>query len=203
MRRAIVARGARHVERVHLRPRRVMIGDVERVEIVPVALDLRPLGHGKPHIGEDRGHLFRHLRHGVDRAARPVARRQRHIEPFRGQPRIESGVFQRHLLCRQRRIDLVLQRVQFRPGDLPFLGRHAPKLTHLEADFALLSHGLQPQRLERRFIRGIGNGGQVFFAQIVHRDTLLKVEAYLARAGPLRKRRGMAQLRVENPPAAS
>jgi hypothetical protein len=57
-----------HVERVHLGPRGVVAGDVQRVEIVPIGLDLRPLGHGEAHVGEDRGDLLGHLAHRVDRA---------------------------------------------------------------------------------------------------------------------------------------
>ena len=59
---AVVALGPGHVERVHLGPGGVVAGDVQRIEIVPVAFDLRPFGHGKTHIGEDRGDLLGHLR---------------------------------------------------------------------------------------------------------------------------------------------
>ena len=68
MRRTLVPLGPMHVERVHLGPRRVMTGNVQRIEIVPVILDLRPFGHRKAHIGENRRDLFCHLADGVDRA---------------------------------------------------------------------------------------------------------------------------------------
>ena len=70
------------VECIHLSPRGVVAGDVERIEIVKVGFDLRPLGHGETHIGENRGHFFGHLGNRVDRALTAVARGQGHIQPF-------------------------------------------------------------------------------------------------------------------------
>ena len=63
-------RSLRHVERVVLLPRRVLGRDVQGVEVVPVALDLRPLGDGEAEVGEDRDDLVHHLADRVDRALR-------------------------------------------------------------------------------------------------------------------------------------
>ncbi len=172
VRRPVVALLARHVERVHLRPRRMVAGDVQRVEIVPVGVDPRPFGDGKPHLGKDRGHFLGHLAHRVDRALPPVARGQRHVEPFGAQTFVQRGIGQGCLLRRQRRIDLVLQRIERGSGGLAFLGRHLAQLAHLQADLALLADGLHAQILQRRLVGRARDPIQILVAQVVHRHTL-------------------------------
>jgi hypothetical protein len=124
MRRAGVAVGPRHEERVMLLPRGVFRRDVQRVEVVPVGFHLRPLGHREPHVGENRGQLFHHLRHRMDRAARARPARQGHVQPFRFQPFIQRRIAQRGLAGAQGGVDLVLQRVQARASRLALLGLH-------------------------------------------------------------------------------
>ena len=80
--RAIITFRTMHVERIHLGPRGVMAGDVERVEIVPIAFDLRAFGDGETHIGEDRGDLFGDLADRVDGALCAGAGWQGDVEPF-------------------------------------------------------------------------------------------------------------------------
>ena len=50
---------------MHL-PRRMLGRDVERLEIVPVVLDVRPFGDGEAHVGEDRDDLVGDLAHRMD-----------------------------------------------------------------------------------------------------------------------------------------
>ncbi len=66
MRRAVVAGRAGHEEGVVLLPGGMFGGDVQGVEIVPVAFDLRPFGDAEPHVGEDRGDLLGDLADRVD-----------------------------------------------------------------------------------------------------------------------------------------
>ncbi len=66
VRRAIVTIRAVGVEGVHLGPRRVVDGDVQSVEVVPVAFDLRPFGDAKAHVGENGSNFLGHLADGVD-----------------------------------------------------------------------------------------------------------------------------------------
>ena len=75
-----------------LLPRRVLGRDVEGVEVVPVALDLRPLGDGEAEVGEDGGDLVHHLADRVDGALGRGARRQGHVGPFAGDAGVERGV---------------------------------------------------------------------------------------------------------------
>jgi hypothetical protein len=74
---ASVRRGLFHreIERVVHRPRRMAFGHVERGEVVPVALDLRPGRHREAEIGEDFGEFVHHLADRVHRS--PAAPRAR------------------------------------------------------------------------------------------------------------------------------
>ena len=64
---------ARQVEGVHLLPRRMLGRDVERAEVGPVVLDVRPLRDGEAHLAEDRDDLVDRL---ADRVDAPLARRR-------------------------------------------------------------------------------------------------------------------------------
>jgi hypothetical protein len=79
-------------------------------------------------------------------------RGQRHVQPLRLQPLIQRGVGQRGLLGRDRRVHLVLQRVQRRARDLPLLRAHLAQFAHLQADLALLADGGDAQLLQRRLV---------------------------------------------------
>jgi hypothetical protein len=90
----------------------------------------------------------------VDRALAPVARGQRHVQPLRLQPLIQRGVGKRGLLGRDRRVHLVLQRIQRRARDLTLLRAHLAQFPHLQADLALLAHGGHAQLFKARLIGG-------------------------------------------------
>ena len=70
--------------------------EVELGEIVVVALDVRPLGDGEAHVGEDRRDLVDHLADRVDAAGLDArgAHGQRHVERLGLQPRLERGRLQ-------------------------------------------------------------------------------------------------------------
>ncbi len=87
--RAIITIGAVHVERVHLGPCGVVAGDVQRVEIVPVTVDLRTFGNRKAHIGKNRRDLFGDLADRVDRALSAAPTGQCDVKPFAAQPFIK------------------------------------------------------------------------------------------------------------------
>ena len=169
VRRAVVAVGPREEKGVVLLPRGMLGRDVERVEVVPVALDLRAFGHRKAHVGEDGGQLVHDLRDRVQRAraARPGPRRQRHVEPFLRQPRVERRVAERGLLRAERRVDLVAEPVQRGAARLPLLGRHPAQLAHPKADLALLPERRQPHPLERALVGSTRDVGEIPLPQRV------------------------------------
>ena len=153
MRRAVIPLAPMGIERVHLGPRRVVAGDVQRVEVVPIGLNLRPFGHGEAHIGENRGDFFGDLADRMDRALPPVSRRQGHVEPFALQPLVQSCIAQRRLFRSQSAVHLVFQRIQRRAGHLPLLGCHLTQFAHLQADLALLAQRGHPHLFKGRLIR--------------------------------------------------
>ncbi len=92
MRRAVVALGTVHIEGVKFLTGRMVRRDVQRVEIIPVILDLRTLGHLEPHIGENGGYFLGHLGHRMNGALGTGARWQGHIQPFAAQAFIQCSI---------------------------------------------------------------------------------------------------------------
>ncbi len=191
VRRAVIALGAVHIEGIHLGAGRMVAGDVQRVKVIPVAVDLRAFGHGKAHIGKDRGNFFGDLADWVDRARAAIAGRQGHIKPFAAQPLVERGIGQRGLLDGQRAVDLVLERIKRGASHLTLFGAHAAQLAHLEADLALLAEGVDPYILDRGLVGCGGNQAKVFAFQIVHvSGVLVYLDAVLSNRALPRKRSG-------------
>ncbi len=180
---ARAVRARRHVERVHLGARRVLGGDVQRVEIVPVGLDVRAFGDGKAHLGEDRRQLVRDLADRMDRALRRRAGRERDVQPLGAQPLVERRVGQRRLARRDGGVDLVLQRVEGGAGGLALVGRHAAELAHHQRDLALLAQRRDAHRLDRRLVGGVGDLPKVPLPdrlRIVHPSSRLRAAPVLA-----------------------
>ncbi len=182
VRRAVIAVFAVHVEGVELLARGVVRGDVQRVEVVPIVLDLRALGDGEAHVGEDRGDLLGDLADRVDGPRRAGPRGQGHVEPFGLEALVEGGVAQRLFLCGEGGVDLVLQRVELRTHDLAFLGRHLAELAHFQRHFALLADGGDADLFERGFIRRSRDRVQVLQSDLVHSGTSNSLEEVLAGA---------------------
>ena len=95
---------------LHL-PRRVVGGDVERLEVVVVKLDLGTVEHRVAHRDEDLLDLAAHLRQGVERAPHLRCSGQGGVEAFAlalgGEPRFLEGSAARL----DRRLDLLLEQV--------------------------------------------------------------------------------------------
>ena len=89
------------------------LGEIELGKVVVVSLDIRPLGHRKSHIGEDRRQLVDHLTDRMDAAdlGSRLARRQGDVDDFRVEALIERKVFQRLLALGDRSADAVLEAV--------------------------------------------------------------------------------------------
>ena len=162
MRGPLVALGTVHIERVHLRARRVMPWNVERIKVIPIGVDPRPLGHGKAHVSENRGDFLSDLRNRVNAPLPAQTAGQCHIQPLAAQPLIKRRILKPCLLSCERRVNLVFQSVELRPSHLPLLGSHLAQLPHLKAHFALFADRLQAQVLKRGFIRRSRNRRDVF-----------------------------------------
>ena len=153
VRRTIVALGAVHVERVHLGPRGGWWpGMFSASEIVPVGLDLRPLGDSETHVGEYGRYFLGDLGHGMDRAHAAMARGKRDVEPLGPKTLIERGIGKCCLLRGDGGVHLVLQRIERGPRDLAFLGGHAAQLAHPQADIALLAEGGDAKLLQHGLV---------------------------------------------------
>ena len=168
VRRAIITLGAVHIERVHLGPRGVVAGDVQRVEVIEIGVDLRTFGNGEPHVGKDRRDLFDHLTDRVDRANARITGRQRHVQPFGFQTFVQRRIAQRLFLGGQGCVDLVLQRVQLGAHDLTLFRRHLAQLAHFQADLAFFANCLHTQIFQRCFIASVRDQIDILVAQIIH-----------------------------------
>ena len=111
VRRAIVTIRAVHVKRVHFGARGVVRRDVQRIKVVPVAVNARPFGNAKAHVGKNGCDLFGHLADWVNGALARGARGQCHVQPFRPQTFVQSRIGKRGFFRRQRAVDFVFQRV--------------------------------------------------------------------------------------------
>ena len=72
--------GDRHVQGVLHGPRGMVLGDVQRLEVVPVVLDLRPLDDAEPQTEEHVDDLILHDRERMERARGRTAPRQGEID---------------------------------------------------------------------------------------------------------------------------
>ena len=148
-------------------PGRVFGRNVQRVEIVPVAFDLRTLGHGKAHIGENRSQFLHHLADRMDGADTAGPRGEGDIQPFRAQAFVQRDIAQSDLFGAQCRVNLILQQVQQGPGGAALIGFHLAKARHQGGNLTLLAQGGDTQILQPGLVRDIGHGGQVFGLQRV------------------------------------
>jgi hypothetical protein len=82
------------IECVVIAARRMVGGDVERAEIMPVGFDMRPFRHRKPHGAEDGHHLLDGAADRVDRAGPVRAWRQGDVDLFGGEARLERRLFE-------------------------------------------------------------------------------------------------------------
>jgi hypothetical protein len=121
------------VERVLHRARRVVLGVVERGEVVPVGLDLGPVGDIEADGAPDLLDALPGANHRVDAAAAAAAARQRDIERLLGEAPGELGVGKLGAARLEGLLDALLRRVETRAELLP---------------------GLRGNRLEGRLQRG-------------------------------------------------
>ena len=186
-----------HVKRVHLGACRMMARDIKSIKVIPISVDPWALGNPKAHIRENRCHFFADLTDRMDCTLPPVARRQGDVKPFRLKPLIERRIRQCRFLGCQRAVDLIFQRVQFRPGALPLFWGHLAQFAHFQANFTFFANCLQAQVLQRRLVACRYDGGQIFISQIIHAGSPLAWHPAITFAF-LRNRLGVEAKQSEN-----
>ncbi len=149
-------RRGRHEEGVVHFARRMSLGEVERREVVPVGLDVRPFGNRESHVGKDRGDLVGHLADRMNAAGcgRRGANRQRDINALGGEPGFECLCLQLGALGLDPAGHLVLEPVDRRAGHLALVRGHLAQGRQQCRDGALLADGSDPQRFNCRFVLG-------------------------------------------------
>ena len=88
-------RPSRKIKRVVHRPRRMIRGDVQRFEVVPVVFDLRAVGDGEAGVAEDLLDAPAHARDRMQPADRLAAARQRDVDGIARELRRELLRFER------------------------------------------------------------------------------------------------------------
>ena len=145
-----------------------MVGrEVERGEIVPVVLDLRPGRDREAEIGENLGQLVHHLADRVDAALGDRRDRQGHVEPLGRQPLLQRRAFQRRLARGERLGHRLAQAVDARPLALPLLRRHPAKRLQQAGHRALLAERGDALRLQRGEIAGARDPAEPVLLQLV------------------------------------
>ena len=142
----------------------MVLGHVERGEIIPLGLDLGPFGDREAEVGENLGELVHHLADRVDRAADAFRRRQRQVDSFGREFALELGGFQRGLALGDRGGDLLAQRVDFGRFGRARLRVHRPERLQQRRDLARLAE--QRRRARASSVAEVcrsGNVGRAWF----------------------------------------
>ena len=152
-------RGRVDVEGVLHVPGGVIGRDVERLEVVPVELDLRPGGDLVAEAGEDGGDLVGGPGERVPVAAGQEAPpRQRDVEGRAAELGLQAEVGQGGLPGGEQGLHLVADAVGDLADPRPLLGGQAPHAAQRGGELALLAEEADPERLERRLVGGAGAG---------------------------------------------
>ena len=134
-----------------LLPRRMLGRNVERAEIVPVGLDVRPLGDRKTHVAEDRDHLLPDLGDRDGRCPSPPGAAGSVTSTVSVLSRASSASSAKHVAARLDVLrDRVAELVQRRAGGLALLRAHRAEPLQALGDRAFLAERRDAQRLERR-----------------------------------------------------
>ena len=137
------------VEGIVHRPRRMALGNVERGEIVPVVLDLRPRRDREAQIGEDFRQLVHHLTDRMHRAGQRRIGRQRHVDRLGREPRIKRRALQGSLARADCVGNRLAQRVDARTFRLTLLRSHLAERLEQRRHSALFAERLDTNCLDR------------------------------------------------------
>jgi hypothetical protein len=145
------------IERIVHRPRRMIRGDVERLEVVPVVFDLRAVGDCEPGIAEDLLDAPARARDRMQAAKRLATAGQRHIDGIARELRREFLGFERRAPRVERLRERVLRFVDLRAGGATRFRIHRAQRLEQRGDLALLAEQPHADLLEILDARGLGD----------------------------------------------
>ena len=159
-----------HVKRIMILPRGMVIWDIERAEIMPIAFDIGAFRHLEAHGAEQRGQFFHGARNGVNPAFRCGARRERarrqgYIHAFRRQARIQGAGFHHGALCIQSGFDCGFHLVQRGTTFLACFGGDSAKALQQRGQRAGFAQHGDAHGIQGAGICGGANGGLGFGLQ--------------------------------------
>ena len=137
------------VESVVHGARRMVRREVQRLEVVPVVLDLRPFRQLVAQPAEDAGDALQGAGDRVQASALAVAARQGDVDGFGRQARIQGRVFQQRLALAQRAGQRVAGLVDRFTGGLALVGWQGAELLELRGDAAALAKQGHAQLFQR------------------------------------------------------
>jgi hypothetical protein len=143
-------------------------GKIQFGEIIAVGLDVGTFRHREAHVGEDRGEFVDHLADRMHAAGfiRSLPDRQRDIDGFGIQPRIERRAFKRFPALGDSSGDAVLEIVDRRAFGAALVRRHAAERLQQRGHRAAFAQRCDPHRFQRCFVAGRGDTAEDFLLQL-------------------------------------
>ena len=120
----------RQIEGIMLLAGGMLLGDVERGEIIVIGFDVRAFCNGKTHLSENCDNLLNGARQRMQACFSLRAGGQCHVNRLSCQPVIECGVTKKCLSQFNGSGDAILQPIQLLPSLLSGLRVHAAQLAH-------------------------------------------------------------------------
>ena len=169
------------------RARRMVRGEVQRLEVVPVVLDLGTFGHRIAELRENRLDALARAGERMDGAALAIASRLGDIDAFGRQALFQYRALKGFLACSDRASDLLLRDIDPGATRLALVRRELAERLQFRGDRAVLAEQRDTLRLQciQRCRRG--DRGQRFLGALrqgVHHGPMQKKSGKKARPSP-------------------
>ena len=133
------------IEGVVHRPRRVVARDIERLEVVVVVFDFRPLGHAVADMGEELLDTLKRAGDRVQTTGSLATTRQGHVDTLGGQLLGEQGLLKHGFAGIQGVLHLILGSIDQGASLWALFGRQLAQSLHQGGQFAFLAKVLNPE----------------------------------------------------------
>ena len=147
------------IEGIVHRPRRMVGRNVQRLEVMEIVLDLRPLGDREADPGEECLDARQGAAERMAAAGPLPPPWQRHVNRLARQPGIQRRRFQRRLACGDGGFQRLLSLVDGLAGVAPLFGRQAPQFLEALGERAFLAQIMHARLIQGGEIAGPGDGG--------------------------------------------